>query len=209
MKKMKKLWQNSLNRFIITFVSMIVLLLTLTIKPLLITSLGTEVELVVNVFDGDYDFSGAYLELDYTFEQITYDMMDEKLVEEMTSLDENYWSFFDKNDLYIVFKEVNGEYIFDYATIDKPETNVYLTAEYVWPMYSWEYNEDENPPWEEDKEDYNTEDYIIGLNAEFDVARSYMHTDEIQQFIKNHFKEELTVTIVIYKGDARIVSINE
>lgn len=206
---MKKLWQNSLNRFIITFVSMIVLLLTLTIKPLLITSLGTEVELVVNVFDGDYDFSGAYLELDYTFEQITYDMMDEKLVEEMTSLDENYWSFFDKNDLYIVFKEVNGEYIFDYATIDKPETNVYLTAEYVWPMYSWEYNEDENPPWEEDKEDYNTEDYIIGLNAEFDVARSYMHTDEIQQFIKNHFKEELTVTIVIYKGDARIVSINE
>ncbi len=116
---------NNRKRFIFALLLPLVILLSMTIKPLSATFSGHPIVLDTEPVDPTDLFYGDYVILNLEINSVPASKISEGLLQEMKKKErDDYWA--DKMTVYSVLEEKEGVYTVKEVTEQKPENDIYL-----------------------------------------------------------------------------------
>lgn len=194
---MKKLLTFKHTKFILAFLSLIILMSSLMIRPMITNTMGTDIQLHATVYNPHNVFLGSSLRLDYDLTKVTFDHVDDDIVDIAMSED---WNLIDdeldNKDLYMTFSvDETGLYAIDRVSFTKPDTSLYLIAHFDYVWYDYEERQlayDETGEWIDPEP--------IGIEFSIPMDDYYMSEAKAEEMIGTDYNASVAVTLRIYNG---------
>ncbi|KOA18817.1 hypothetical protein CLHOM_27560 [Clostridium homopropionicum DSM 5847] len=181
---MKRIVKSRKFRYLAAFITMVVVLLSMTIQPMLTKSMGTEILIKTKPLDPTDVFRGDYVRLNYEINEIPDEKLDEDILEYKSTKDEyNPYEDLRGKNIYVTLKKNGNYYELDKATLKKPKEGIYLKAKYYHSLFLQEVT---NKP--------------SGIVVNYRLDNYFVPENTGKELEEKASKGEILAKIKVYKG---------
>lgn len=141
---MRKLSRN--KQFFISLLLPVIILLTMTVKPLLTVLTGETIYLQTTPVDPSDIVYGDYVNLEFEIETLPLSLLDKGLKKQL-SKDQNYFNFDHDKTVYITLKKNNKTNIYEATKVteNKPNSEVFIKGELSSYINQGDWDNDQSP----------------------------------------------------------------
>jgi uncharacterized membrane-anchored protein len=180
---------NNIKKYAVAILLPIIILMSMTVKPLITYYKGQEIIIETSPYDPRDIFRGDHVILNYKINEIDINKVPKEFKEE------NNYSELRGKRLYAVLKKVGNYYEVDYATFEKPKGKLYLNCRYNFTVWDDEVkSETKLPNIKAISVSYNLDKFFVPENTGKDL-------EELSR------KGSLTAKIKVWNGYSYLVDI--
>ncbi|MBF8982289.1 GDYXXLXY domain-containing protein [Lutibacter sp. B2] len=130
---MKKTINKRGFKYLVSFLVLTLILLSMTIQPIMTQSFGEEILIKTKAFDPRDVFRGDYVRLNYEINDISLNKVDKEISKK---IEDEYNSFKElrKKKLYVTLRKEESFYVVDKVTLKKPTEGIFLKAKYEYTL---------------------------------------------------------------------------
>lgn len=181
---MKKIFKKRGNRYLVAFLVMFFMLISMTVQPMMTNTFGKEITIKTKPFDPRDVFRGDYVQLYYDINDITLDRLEDRILN-MKDKKEDYDPFkvLRGKKLYVTLKEDKGFYIVDKVTLKKPKDGIFIMAKYSHPVFA-----------------ENTNGKITGIAVDYRLDKYFLPENTGKELEQKALQGEIYAKIKVYRG---------
>ncbi|CAH2215263.1 GDYXXLXY domain-containing protein [Tepidibacter aestuarii] len=179
------------NKYIISMILPIIILIGMTITPLMTYCKGDEIIINTKPYDPRDFFRGDYVYLNYDINDISLDQIPDGLI----AKDSYYQEKLEDKKLYVVLKKEGGIHKVDYLTDKKPKNKIYLKAKYNHTITDWE----------EKKE--NEKENIIGIRVSYNLDKYFVEENTGANLEDKSREGTLKAKVKVYNGYSLLIDV--
>lgn len=133
---MKKRIKKRRFKYLLSFIIMILILTSMSIKPMITNIFGEEILIKTKAYNPKDIFRGEYIRLNYDINDIDVSKVDKEILDEID--DNNHSSSQDlkRKKLYVQLNKKDKHYEVDRVTFQKPEQGIYMIGKYEYIMWN-------------------------------------------------------------------------
>jgi uncharacterized membrane-anchored protein len=179
---------NKIKKYAIGVILPLIILFSMTVKPLITYFNGQEIQIATIPYDPRDVFRGDHVVLNYKISEINIEKVPSEFKEQNNNLRDK--------KLYVVLKKVGEYHEVDYATFEKPKDKLYLNSKYEYTITNWEEakSESENQKITGIRVSYNLDKYFVPENT----------GTELEDLSR---KGDLTAKVKVWNGYAYLTDI--
>ncbi|QVK21070.1 GDYXXLXY domain-containing protein [Mycoplasmatota bacterium] len=131
---MRKLLRKSKNRYLISFIVLLMIILSMGVKPLITDIMGESILIKTMAYDPRDVFRGDYVDLNYEINQIDLNKLDQDILE--VYVEKDYFISHElRNEIIYVTLTKSGKYYeVEKVTLTRPREGIYLIGEYSYTL---------------------------------------------------------------------------
>lgn len=130
---MKKLIRRKGFKYLLSFLVMFLLLISMTIRPLVTDILGEEILIKTKAYDPRDLFRGDYVQLSYEINDIDIDKFDKGILDKID--EHNSFAELKQKKLYVKLTKKDEYYDIDKVTLKKPKEGIYIEGRYKYDIW--------------------------------------------------------------------------
>lgn len=180
---MKKISNKRGFKYVVSFLILTLILLSMTIQPIMTYSFGEEILIKTKAFDPRNVFRGDYVRLNYEINDISLNKLNKEISEMIDDNDYKELKELRKKKLYVTLRKEESFYVVDQVTLKKPAEGIFLKAKY-------EYNLRE-------EKDY---DKIKGIRVSYTLDKYFVPENTGKELEEKIRKGEAFAKIKVYRG---------
>lgn len=180
---------NNIKKYGIAVLIPIIILLSMTVKPLITYYQGQEIMIETRPYDPRDVFRGDHVVLNYKINEIDISKVPEEFK------DERNYSELRSKKLYAVLKKSGNYYEVDYATFEKPKDKLYLNCRYEYSVWDNEVNPDTKLS------------KIKAINVSYNLDKYFVPENTGKDLEELSRKGDLTAKVKVWNGYSYLVDI--
>lgn len=189
---------NDFKKYLAITILPLVILLSMTIKPLITYYHGEEILIKTKPYDPRDVFRGDHVSLNYEIAEVSID----KVPKEFKDI--NISNKLINKKLYTILKKNGNYYMVDYISFEKPKNKLYLAGKYEYPIF------DENLK-ESEKEKYLKEAEktppVKGISVSYNLDKYFVSENTGHKLEDLSRKGSLTAKVKVWKGYSYLIDI--
>ena len=136
---MRKHDKNTIRMYVLSYAGLLLMIVLLVVPSLVTLTFGETIRLEAYTFRPDFIDMGRDFPVRYDIETISFEVMDEDLVDVVFSLDHHaIRETLDDENLHVTFKDEGGVSLIESASLSRPDDDAYVLAEYMRIAYDAE-----------------------------------------------------------------------
>ncbi len=179
------------NKYIISMILPIIILIGMIITPLITYYKGNEIIINTKPYDPTDAFRGDYIYMNYDINDISLGQIPDGLIDE----DNYYQEKLENKKLYVVLKQEDRIYKVDYLTDKKPKDKIYLKAKYGRTITDWNENKE------------NKKENIIGIRVYYNLDKYFIEENTGADFEKKAREGKLKAKVKVYNGYSLLIDV--
>ena len=189
---------NDFKKYLAIIILPLVILLSMTIKPLITYYQGEEILIKTKPYDPRNVFRGDYVSLNYEIAEVSID----KVPKEFKDI--NVSNKLINKKLYAILKKNGNYYVVDYISFEKPKNKLYLTGKYEYPIFDENLKESEKVEYL--KEAKNTPS-VKGISVSYNLDKYFVPENTGHKLEDLSRKGSLIAKVKVWKGYSYLMDI--
>ncbi|WP_432666579.1 GDYXXLXY domain-containing protein [Wukongibacter baidiensis] len=178
---MKKLIRGRGFKYLLSFLIMFILLISMSIQPLVTNLLGEEILIKTKAYDPRDLFRGDYIRLNYEINEIDISKLDKEILDRIDGAP-SYIDLGNKK-LYVHLTEKDGDYEVDRVTLEEPKEGIYIEGKYEYNIW-----------------DYSKEREIKGIRVDYALDKYFVPENTGKELEEKVRAGEAYAKIKVYRG---------
>ncbi len=178
---MKELIKRRGFKYLLSFLLMFLLLISMSIHPLVTNILGEEILIKTKAYDPRDLFRGDYIRLNYEINDIDISKLDKEILEKIDE-QASYTDLIQKK-LYVQLSKKDGYYEVDKVTLKRPKEGIYIQGKYEYNIW-----------------DYSKERGIKGIRVDYALDKYFVPENTGKELEEKVRDGETFVKIKVYRG---------
>ena len=194
---MNKLLKIREFKYLSVFVVLVLIILSMSVKPILTDVFGDEIYIKTAAYDPRDVFRGDYVSLNYEISEISIDKLDYDALAIVNN--DLYSNELSGEKLYVSLIRGDFYYSVDKVSLTKPSEGIYLVARYNFTLWDFDINE---------KENNERFEKVRGIMVEYPLDRFYVPENTGKALEKKVRDGDAFARIKVYKGYALLKGIH-
>lgn len=180
---MNKLIERRGVRYLVSFLILFLILISMTVEPVITNILGEEIFIKTKPIDPRDLFRGDYVQLNYEINDIDLEKLDEEIVKLKDKQEENSFRDLRGKKLYVSLKKNGKFYEVDKVTLKKPEEGIFLKGKYEYPLW-----------------DNNFQPKLTGIRIDYTLDKYFIPENTGNELEEKARNGQVFAKIKVYKG---------